>query len=176
MADYRILTVCTGNVCRSPAAAVMLRRGLRFAGLADRVEVESAGTSWDAAGSPMDERTAMALEHAGYEKPFEHIARVLHQSEMTTWQLVLPMTVPHAEAMRRKTDQIPEGEPRPEVILWRAFDPTAPSNAREEELEVPDPWYQGQKAFNRTILGMEKAVPGIVLYVRSRLRAMDAPA
>lgn len=173
MADYRILTVCTGNVCRSPAAAVMLRRGLVYAGLADRVEVASAGTSWESAGQPMDERTALALERAGYERPFEHEARVLHQSEMPRWQLVLPMTVPHAEAMRRKADQIPPGEPVPEILLWGAFDPAAPANAREEEMEIPDPWYHGQKAFDRTILRMERAVPDLVLYVGARLREAD---
>ncbi|MGP9695464.1 arsenate reductase/protein-tyrosine-phosphatase family protein [Brachybacterium sp. AOP25-B2-12] len=170
MSKLRVLTVCTGNVCRSPAAAVILRRSLELAGLADQVEVESGGTSWDSDGRPMDERTVLALEHAGYVKPFVHTARVIHQSEMSTWDLVLPMTKEHAEAMRRKVAQIPEGEPRPEVYLWRQFDPAAPANAREEDLGVPDPWYEGQKAFDRTVLHMEKALPSLVLYIRGLLR------
>lgn len=174
MSDLRVLTVCTGNVCRSPAAAVMLRRGLSIAGLADRVDVGSAGTSWESEGNPMDARTAKALEHAGYERPFEHTARVLHQSEMSSWDLVLPMTLPHAEAMRRKVDAIEAGRPRPQVVLWRQFDPAAPANAREEDLGVPDPWYEGQKAFDRTILHMERAVPSLVLHIGRMLRERDA--
>lgn len=170
----RILTVCTGNVCRSPAAAVMLRRSLALVGVGDQVEVQSAGTSWESDGNPMDERTAVALEHAGYQRPFEHNARVVHQSEMSRWDLVLPMTREHAEAMRRKVDQIPEGEPHPEVYLWRQFDPAAPANAREEDLGVADPWYEGQKAFDRTILHMERSLPSLVLYVRTMLRDRSA--
>lgn len=174
MPDFRVLTVCTGNVCRSPAAAVILRRGLAAAGLADRVEVASGGTSWESEGHPMDDRIVAALEHAGYDQPFEHTARVIHQSEMSSWDLVLPMTAEHAQVMRRKVDAIPAGEPRPEVFLWRQFDPAAPANAREEDLGVKDPWYEGQKAFDRTVLRMERAVPSIVLHIRSRLRALDA--
>ncbi|UYG17239.1 protein tyrosine phosphatase [Brachybacterium huguangmaarense] len=174
MSDFRVLTVCTGNVCRSPAAAVMLRRGLRIAGLADRVEVQSGGTSWESEGSPMDDRTILALERAGYEKPFEHCARIIHQSEMSQWDLVLAMTAEHAETMRRKVDQIPEGTRRPEVFLWREFDPVAPTTAREEELAVKDPWYSGQKAFDRMVLHMERSVPSLVLYIRGRLREAAA--
>ena len=40
----RIMTVCLGNICRSPAAEAVLNRKLAEAGL-DDVEVTSAGTS-----------------------------------------------------------------------------------------------------------------------------------
>lgn len=176
MADFRVLTVCTGNVCRSPAAAVLLRRGLGIAGLADRIDVQSGGTSWESEGHPMDDRTILALERAGYQKPFEHSARIIHQSEMSAWDLVLAMTPEHAETMRRKVDQLPEGARRPEVHLWREFDPKASATAREEDLAVEDPWYSGQKAFDRMILHMERSVPSLVLYIRGRLREADAQA
>lgn len=39
----RVLIVCTGNICRSPMAAGLLRQRLQTAGLADKVEVETAG-------------------------------------------------------------------------------------------------------------------------------------
>ncbi len=174
MPDIRVLTVCTGNVCRSPAAAVILRRGLETAGIADRVEVQSGGTSWEAAGQAMDERIVLALVRAGYEEPFDHTSRVIHQSEMCEWDLVLPMTAQHAQTLRRKIDELPPDASRPELYLWRQFDPTAPANAREEDLGVKDPWYSGQKAFDRTVLSMERAVPSLVMHLRSRLRAIDA--
>lgn len=174
MPDFRVLTVCTGNVCRSPAAAIMLRRGLELVGLDGRVEVQSGGTSWASEGDPLDERTALALERAGYPAPFEHTARVIHQSEMSRWDLVLAMTLEHAETMRRKIAQLPEGEPRPAVHLWGEFDPAASANADPAELAVKDPWYSGQKAFDRTVLRMERAVPSLVMHIGARLRALDA--
>jgi protein-tyrosine phosphatase len=44
MKRQRVLMVCLGNICRSPTAEAVLRHRLEAAGLADRVEVDSAGT------------------------------------------------------------------------------------------------------------------------------------
>ena len=46
----RIMTVCLGNICRSPAAEAVLNRKLAEAGL-DDVEVTSAGTSDEHVGA-----------------------------------------------------------------------------------------------------------------------------
>jgi len=170
MAVLRVLTVCTGNVCRSPAAAVMLRDAVRAEGMGDLVEVGSAGTSWEAEGMPMDDRTVLALERAGYRQPFEHTASTIHLTELARWDLALPMTGQQAQALRRMVDQAPAGQAMPEVVLWRQFDPAGTVNATETDLEVPDPWYEGQKAFDRTILAMRKAVPSIILHLRRTLR------
>lgn len=167
---FRVLTVCTANVCRSPAGAAMLRQEVARAGLAEQVEVGSAGTSWETEGMPMDPRVVISLVRAGFTDPLEHSARSVHQSELPRWDLILAFTPEHAESLRRKTEQIPEGEPRPRVLLWREFDPKAPANARPEDLVVPDPWYSGQKEFDRTISAMARAVPSILVYIRSRLR------
>lgn len=170
MSRLRVLTVCTGNICRSPAAAVMLREAVRAEGLADSVEVGSAGTSWDAEGLPMDERTMFALERSGYKQPFEHTARTVHLSELTTWDLVLAMTAKHVADLQRMLAQIPEGQASPEVLLWRQFDPDTPIDAGPGDLDVPDPWYDEQEAFDETVAGMKRAVPSIMLHVRRRLR------
>lgn len=174
MAQLRVLTVCTGNVCRSPAAAVMLREAVRAGGLGDRVEVGSAGTSWDAEGMPMEERTVLALERAGYVQPFEHTARTIHVTELTRWDLALPMTAEQAQALRRMVAQAPADGPTSEVVLWRQFDPDSPVDAPETELAVPDPWYEGQKAFDRTIVAMRRAVPSVLLHLRRMLRERTA--
>ncbi|MFC0675117.1 arsenate reductase/protein-tyrosine-phosphatase family protein [Brachybacterium hainanense] len=162
MPALRVLTVCTGNVCRSPAAAVMLREEVRAdARLAGQVEVQSAGLSWEAEGEPMDSRTVLALEHAGYTQPFEHTARSIHQSELPGWDLLLPMTTDHEAALRRKADQVPAEQAVPQIALWLAFDPAVPGDASDEERSVPDPWYEGQEEFDRTVARMRAALPGL---------------
>jgi protein-tyrosine-phosphatase len=40
----RVLFVCLGNICRSPTAEGVLRHQLQAAGLAEQVQVASAGT------------------------------------------------------------------------------------------------------------------------------------
>lgn len=154
----------------------MLQRAVAEAGLADRIEVGSAGTSWEAEGMPMDERTVLALERAGYAQPFDHTARAVHLSELKQWQIVLPMTPEHAASLQRTVDQIPPGEHRPEIVLWGQFDPEIPANAPLEEITVPDPWYHGQKAFDRTIIAMQRALPSLLCFLRARVEERaDAP-
>jgi protein-tyrosine phosphatase len=169
MSSLRVLTVCTGNVCRSPAAAVMLREAIRDAGLLDDVEVGSAGTSWEAEGMPMDERTELALERSGYERPFEHTARTIHLTELLAWNLVLPMTAEHAQVLRRMAEQAPEGSQAPEISLWRRFDPTVAADAPDTEIAVEDPWYEGQAAFDRTVREMRRSLPAIIDHLRVEL-------
>ncbi len=152
--------------------ATLLRSALAEAGLGDRVEVDSCGTSWESEGAPIDERTALALTRAGYEVP-EHIARAVQVSELAQWDLVLAMTASHAETMRRKAEQTCTDGDGPRILLWRAFDPTAPANAREDALGVADPWYEGQRAFDRTVRQLSRALPSLVLFVRNRIAELD---
>ncbi|HIY23849.1 MAG TPA: protein tyrosine phosphatase [Candidatus Brachybacterium merdigallinarum] len=166
---YRVLTVCTGNVCRSPAAAVMLREAVRELGWSERIEVGSAGTSWEAEGEPMDSRTVVALENAGYQQPFEHTASAIHLSALANWDLVVAMTAEQAQRLRRMVDQMPTDSPRPEVTLWRRFDPLTPADAPETEIPVEDPWYEGQQAFDRTIVEMRRSLPALLEHLSERI-------
>ena len=53
----RVLFVCTGNICRSPTAEGVARHFIQAAGLADAIEVDSAGTNGYHAGEAPDPRT-----------------------------------------------------------------------------------------------------------------------
>jgi protein-tyrosine phosphatase len=50
------MTVCTGNICRSPMAEVVLRARFESAGLGDLVVVDSTGISNEEHGNPIDPR------------------------------------------------------------------------------------------------------------------------
>src|SRR3974390_2526776 len=66
-----LVFVCTGNICRSPMAEVVLRRlaaSRMFddgSALADHLAVSSAGTGGWHEGEPMDPRARAALERPG---------------------------------------------------------------------------------------------------------------
>ena len=56
---YKIMTVCTGNICRSPTGEFLLKDAAKKAGL--DVEVTSSGISDEERGNPIDRRAAKVL-------------------------------------------------------------------------------------------------------------------
>ena len=58
--QYRIIAVCTGNICRSPMAELMLAEAFRAERLTGAV-VDSAGTTAYESGRPIDPRAARKL-------------------------------------------------------------------------------------------------------------------
>jgi protein-tyrosine phosphatase len=94
-ATFEILTVCTGNICRSPLAEQVLR-----AGLSDipRVSVASAGT-YALVGSPMTpEAAALSVEFGGLGSE-HHLARDLTPAILDGAGLVFALTREHRRAI-----------------------------------------------------------------------------
>ena len=58
---YSVMVVCTGNICRSPMAEIVLRERFAAAGLADQVVVDSTGISDEERGNPLDRRARAVL-------------------------------------------------------------------------------------------------------------------
>ena len=65
--SYRVLMVCTGNICRSVMAEEILREAAEQRGL--DVVVDSAGISDEEHGHGIDSRAARALREGGYRSP-----------------------------------------------------------------------------------------------------------
>ena len=169
---YRVMTVCTGNICRSPMAEVVLRQRLADAGLGDVVEVDSTGVSDEEHGNPVDPRARAVLRRHGYPTGDGHRARQVRASELAERDLVLPMTAAHARALRRLVDGDPALTDR--IRMLRTFDPAAPAEPGQPEhvLDVDDPWYGPDSGFETTLAEIEAAADGIVAHVRA---ALDAP-
>jgi protein-tyrosine phosphatase len=100
MTPFRILVVCTGNICRSPMAQVLLTHRLRArlgADLADAaVEVTSAGT-YGLVGHPIEAAALDVLSSYGVE-PDPFAARELTGSHVTESDLILGATREHRAA------------------------------------------------------------------------------
>ena len=168
MTAYRVMTVCTGNICRSPMAEVVLRRRLAEAGLGDRVEVTSTGISDEEHGNPIDHRAQRVLREHGYDVP-RRAARQVAPTDLTGNDLVLAMTSLHAQALRRLA-KTPDVAGR--VAMYRSFDPGAPAaerGASEHLLDIADPWYGGAEDFEVCLEQVEAAADAIVDQVRSAL-------
>ncbi|MCR2784965.1 MULTISPECIES: low molecular weight phosphatase family protein [unclassified Microbacterium] len=94
---FEILTVCTGNICRSPLAALMLRT--RLADL-DGVVVHSAGTHGLADAAMTDEAVELALARGALrDHAAAHRARFLTEQHLASPDLILAMAREHRRAI-----------------------------------------------------------------------------
>src|SRR5690606_16028733 len=91
---YRILTVCTGNICRSPMAELLLREAAREAGLDGEIAVASVGTTGWEEGNPIDPRAGQLLRGLGID-PSAHRARAMDREELARADLVLALDHDH---------------------------------------------------------------------------------
>ena len=174
---YRIITVCTGNICRSPMAAVLLRDRLAAAGIDDFVEVTSAAVTSEEVGNPIDPRAARVLAAHGLSDP-EHQAHRITAEEAAEADLLIAMDHDHVGPLERllrhtgagdhtnQNDDAADGPGRSgRLRLVRSFDPTVTG----DDLGIRDPWYGGSEDFDRTWEQLVPAVDGIVEYVRGQL-------
>ena len=151
--------VCSGNICRSPSAALVFAEHLRRAGLGGAVEVTSAGIGPWHAGEPIDERSGEVLARHGY--PVEHVAAQVGAEHLDA-DLFLAMDRGHEKALRGLL-----ADPS-RVRMLRSFAPDATATG---DLDVPDPYYGGPEGFDEVLSMIEATVPGLLAYVRERLDA-----
>lgn len=165
---YTVMTVCTGNICRSPMAEIILRAEFERRGLADKVNVESSGVSDEEYGNPIDRRAVKVLKERGYELPAHHFAHRITRDEIERTDLFLPMTASHMRALLR---QLPQAK-RSEVHMYRSFDPNPPKPAagREDSIDLVDPWYGGPREFEVAIDQIEEVAPYIVDWAEQQLQ------
>ena len=151
---FRLLFVCMGNICRSPAAEIIFRRMAADAGLSDRVEVDSAGTIGFHAGTPPDPRMARTLKTRGYT--VEGAARQVTAKDLEEYDLVLAMDDENYEALRSLAAN--SGE----VAKIRKF---VEFCSRHTERAVPDPYYGGPDGFERVADLVEDGCEGLLAHL-----------
>lgn len=176
-AGFRILTVCTGNICRSPAAHWLLEDGLGRA-----AEVSSGGTG-AVVGHPVEPQMRRLLS-AGGAADRAFAARQLDQSMVRDADLVLALTKQHrAAALRlspatlRRAFTLLEfarivGAPgfpalQATTVEGRLAEMTDLAGSRRQLGEitgddVPDPYRQSDRAFQESFVLIHAAVASIV--------------
>ncbi|WP_018297152.1 low molecular weight protein-tyrosine-phosphatase [Corynebacterium lubricantis] len=146
--------VCTGNICRSPMAEVIVRDALAQESLDDDVRLTSSGIgSWHV-GKPADERALAELSQNGYNGS-QHRAEQFGGDRYEA-DLIVALAPNHVSEL------IARGVPEDRIRLLRSFDPASPEGAG-----VDDPYYGGPEGFSETRTQIESATPGIIEWVRS---------
>ncbi len=160
---YSVCFVCSGNICRSPMAELVFTQRLHEAGLAELVEVSSAGTGGWHTGEPMDDRAARVLAAHGY--PNRHTAARVRPAQLGA-DLVLAMDSGHRRELLRLVED-PAG-----LRMFRSFDP---ATAGASDLDVPDPYYGPDLGFDELLAMIEAAMPGLVEFVAEQVGKAAEP-
>jgi protein-tyrosine phosphatase len=157
---YRIVTVCTGNICRSPLAEYALREALADAGLDEQVEVTSVGTSGWEIGNPIDPRAGALLRRHGIEFR-AHRARQMSAAELQDADLVLALDHDHLGPLQELLGAAAAQE---KVRMVRDFAPVP-----VQDTGIRDPWYGDESDFEIAWEQIDEAVGGILEHVRAAL-------
>lgn len=144
----KVLLVCLGNICRSPAAEGVLRAKARERGLG--LVIDSAGTGGWHEGDPPDARMLKTAGKRGYDLSYIR-ARKVDLSDFYEFDYLLAMD------LSNQTDLLEMAPPNRECDI-RLFLDFADCNERE----TPDPYYGGTSGFEGVLELIEQGAEGFL--------------
>ena len=193
---YRVIMVCTGNICRSAMAEIVLCDRLAAAGIPDSgpggVTVTSAGVSDEERGNPIDSRARRVLTEAGYGTGADDVSRAtgiaitthtahrITDAEITEADLLLTMTDSHWNVLQRRAAGL--GAEPTRIRMYRELDPASAQQAEavvaggasRSVLNVPDPWYGTMADFVDTLEVVERVSDELVDELAALLDQLSA--
>ncbi len=160
-APYRVLFVCLGNICRSPAAEIIFNAVAAKHGLSGLVKADSCGTASYHTGSKPDHRMLAALERAGYSYG-GHRARTFRRADFTDFDLIIPQD----EYNERDILALARNETDAAKVrgMWQWF------GAEETESSVPDPYYGGPAGFDAVVALLTRSMEKLIESTKDEIR------
>lgn len=143
----KILFVCLGNICRSPAAEGVMRSIVDSEGRSERYEIDSAGTGNYHIGDLPDHRMRIHARRRGYE--LTHRCRQVTPSDFDDFDLIIAMDASNERNLRRIA---PSPEAEDKIVMMADFIDIA---TRYDY--IPDPYYEGAEGFELVLDLLESA-------------------
>lgn len=153
---HRILFLCMGNICRSPAAHCVLQHMVNETAPETEFEIDSAGTIGFHAGAPPDPRMQQVMQARGI--PVIGHSRQLQYADLEHYDRILAMDQQNLEDARRLD---PAGIYHEKIQLFCTFCPDS------ELTEVPDPYYGGDQGFEDVLRLIESGCRNLLNHLVS---------
>ena len=135
---HRILFVCLGNICRSPAAeGIMLDIIASHPEARGRFEIDSAGTGNYHIGELPDHRMRIHARQRGIE--LVHHCRQVRPSDFRDFDLIVGMD---ASNLRNLRAMAPDAEAEAKIVPMAQF-----LDQSMHFDHIPDPYYEGSEGF-----------------------------
>lgn len=148
--------VCLGNICRSPTAHGVFQQRVENAGLAGRIEVDSAGTGDFHLGEKPDVRSRQAAQLRGYNLGSLR-ARQVRSDDFERFDYILAMDDNNLRDLQVLC-------PAPFQQKLRLFMEFADNNY----LSVPDPYYGDGEGFQLVLNLVEEAADALLNHIRKQ--------
>jgi len=161
METRKILFVCMGNICRSPAAEGVFKKLVRKEGLEKHFEIDSAGTLDYHTGEQPDERMKANAKKRGYN--LIHSARKFDPGrDFDYFDYIITMDDENYFEIKQLSKVMRHLNKIHKLIEYSV-------NIKSDS--VPDPYYGGEKGFEVVLDIIEDASRGLLEKLKSELKA-----
>jgi protein-tyrosine phosphatase len=151
MEKKKILFVCLGNICRSPAAEGIMKKKLEEKGISDRFFIDSAGILNYHEGEFVDNRMRSHARRRNIELTSR--SRPVNYNDFYEFDLIIGMDDSNIDALKRRV---------PESGLEKKIHRMTEYCIRYEADHVPDPYYGGTEGFELVLDLIEDACEGLI--------------
>jgi protein-tyrosine phosphatase len=153
-ADFKILFVCMGNICRSPTAEAVFFKRLADRDLLHRIKIDSAGTHNFHPHAPPDQRSQSHAQKRGYDLSNLR-ARSVAESDFEEFDLLLTMDWDNRALLEERC-------PAPYLHKIRGL---AEFLQTTQASVIPDPYYGGEQGFEHVLDLIEEASDGLMKFI-----------
>ncbi len=150
----KVLFVCLGNICRSPAAEGIFRKMVEAEGLSEQIKIDSAGTNGLHNGEAADSRMRAVAAARGYN--LESKSRQIMKRDLVQFDYILAMD----KSNRENIIALGDGEFDSKVQLMLDY------SSHKKGQEVPDPYYGGADGFKLVIDLLEDSCKNLLKEVK----------
>ena len=154
----RLLFVCLGNICRSPAAEGIMKKIVDKNDLQDIIEVDSAGTSGWHEGDLPDERMRAHGETRGYD--FSSKARIIKKNDFDLFDYIIVMDDNNYNNVKSLTSNAEQVEK-----IRKMTDFLVQNNHHSH---IPDPYYGDASGFELVLDLLEDASEGLLQAIKKK--------
>lgn len=152
---YKVLFVCLGNVCRSPAAQAIFEHFVREGGLSEEISADSAGIYGGHKGNPPDRRMRTAALYRGFA--VTHTARQVTAMDLLDFDMVIAMDDQNYEDLMHLA---PSVESTHKIRRMSEFLTT------HKISYIPDPYYMGAEGFSHVLDLLEEGCSNLFEMIR----------